>query len=178
MRRKRDRKLTKQLARKIEEGRSPLYVYMLDNYDDLSAKLDRPSPMWTAVAAAIADRGVIGANGAPPTPGSVRSMWRWVKREKAEMAEQPSSTSQHRKQPNRSPRTALPMPGIRAAASPAPPVRAPPPPPPLAQASSKSPSDGTAPTVSPEVQAKLDKLRGQLAKADRYLGLPITGKNS
>lgn len=175
---KRDPKLKAELEKQADDGLSPLHAYMRANHEALSVSLDRPLAKWAEAAAAIAALGVVGSKGQVPTAEAVRSMWPRIKRQVAEAEQQKLQSQPNRKPPNRSPRTALPMPGIRAAASPAPPVRAPPPPPPLAQASSNSPSDGTAPTVSPEVQAKLDKLRGQLAKADRYLGLPITGKNS
>jgi hypothetical protein len=175
---KRDPKLKAELEKQADDGLSPLHAYMRANHEALSVSLDRPLAKWAEAAAAIAALGVLGSKGQVPTAEAVRSMWPRIKRQIAEAEKQKLQSQPSRKPPNRSPRTTLPLSGVLSVTPSPPPVRTPPPPPQLAPAASNGVPDGAAPTLTPEAEAKFAKLRQQLAKADRYLGLPITGKNS
>ena len=68
--------LAKRIAEKAASRRSPLYVWLYENYADISRAMSRPRPSWTALAETAAEAvKVDDEKGTVPNAGSVRAAW-------------------------------------------------------------------------------------------------------
>lgn len=167
MARKADKKLSKLLEEHTGSGRCPMHAYMLENYEALSAKLNRPRPKWSGTAVALGKAGVVGINGQAPTARSVNSMWERIEREAAEAAEH-RRKAPLKQQPNRPPKKELPWSATSAPIATAPPpVRAPPTAAPPMMARSLPPQQTMAPPVAAGSPELTDEAKEELASLQR-----------
>ena len=74
------------LGRALSPGRarrSALFLWLLDNHDELAAAFARSSPSWSALAAILAEGGVVDGHGKAPTGRGARNAWFRVRQAKA-----------------------------------------------------------------------------------------------
>ncbi len=172
--------LAAHLRAKGPPRRSKLFRWLRGEYRTLATVLNGPEPDWIEAAAGVAAKGLVGANGKPPTPNALRQMWQRVRRDEEKEQAERLAKRIARGTPNRSPRQSA----GRHEVAPAPhrgpaPVRAPEPAHHLPRATTQTvPSEQGAPAstppkrltiddLPPEAKAQLDKLRAGLTDWDR-----------
>lgn len=164
--------------------RSKIYGWLKQEHATVAAVQQSNPLSWDRIASEIAAEGLKGARGNAPTGKAVRRVWVRVCRD-LEEAQRKAAANPPQRKPNRPPANEMPWPVVTPKlATTAPPVRAQaparvPPPSALATGQEAAAPSGTAQTsgLPPEVEAKLAAVREQFAHSDRYLGLPIPGKN-
>ena len=172
--------LATDLKAKGPARRSKLFRWLRGEYRKLAPVLNGPEPDWIEAAAGIAAKGVLGANGKPPTPNALRQMWQRVRRDEEKEQAERLAKRVARKAPNRSPQqSAGRHEVVPATPRVLPPVRVPEPAhhPPLAAAQTVASEQGapastppkrlTVEDLPPEAKAQLDKLRKGLTDWDR-----------
>jgi hypothetical protein len=61
--------------------RAAIFCWLWDNHDDLALMLQRWKPSWDTIAGIMAEDGIKGRYGAPPTGDAARRVWKRVCRE-------------------------------------------------------------------------------------------------
>jgi hypothetical protein len=73
----------KSALKKGGSTRSPLFVWMLKNHNDLLEAFEEMPPNWAQVTKVLTERGFTGTDGKPLNPQSVRRMWHRVRQSHA-----------------------------------------------------------------------------------------------
>jgi hypothetical protein len=72
--------------------RSPLFRWMVRNFDQMQAELADGSPNWAGIAAILGDAGITDRDGNRPTTGTVEQTWRRLRKAVADGRVKPRQT--------------------------------------------------------------------------------------
>lgn len=156
------------ILKSIRQGpeRSPLFWWMLDNYENLAKAAEGTRIRWEPLRARFAELGLLDGAGKTPSAQNARQTWLSVRQlvESREAAARQRGTAGL--QPSRLPATWRPP-----VAQHARPVVQPRYPPPGTPSPASTPP-AAAPELNDKAQAMLDSLDRQLAHRDRFINPP------